>query len=377
MLAFVREKSVMMVDGQPAAATATIENVSAEGDAAPGSAPSPRRSSRAASAKKEEKTKETEAVPTAAEAEEETKDGEKGEDAEVEAVSKVKYKEDRSVFKPERVFVPPAMSRSGRAVKMSARAQEAKQHADEAEAKAQAPAPSPRSKSKPTRLEDDEEDEEDEGEEGEEGEEGKKRKKARRSGSVASAGAAEVDSPAPDPQPVEMKRKWVTTTLSRLEGSFGFALDGNYVSAVHEGGAAALNGNIKVGDWIKEVNGKDTAISGFAPLLPKSREAPIRLKLARLVTLEEASMEAEEKAMAKLAEATDAPDLPEGATSSATEARRRLFASAVSAATKAGLDKEAIKVVQVKLARLPPPPPKPEVTYRDPFELPPMPAPGT
>ncbi|KOO30916.1 hypothetical protein Ctob_014499 [Chrysochromulina tobinii] len=207
----------MMVDGQPAAATATIENVSAEGDAAPGSAPSPRRSSRAASAKKEEKTKETEAVPTAAEAEEETKDGEKGEDAEVEAV----------------------------------------------------------------------------------------------------------------------------------------------------------------GDWILEVNGKDTAISGFAPLLPKSREAPIRLKLARLVTLEEASLEAEEKAIAKLAEATDAPELPEGATSSATEARRRLFASAVSAATKAGLDKEAIKVVQVKLARLPPPPPKPEVTYRDPFELPPMPAPGT
>jgi hypothetical protein len=371
LLAFVRETSVMMVDGQPAAATATIENVSAEGDAAPGSAPSPRRSSRAASAKKEEKTKETEAVPTAAEAEEETKDGEKGEDAEVEAVSKVKYKEDRSVFKPERVFVPPAMSRSGRAVKMSARAQEAKQHADEAEAKAQAPAPSPRSKSKPTRLEEDEEDEGDEGEEGEEDEEGKKRKKARRSGS----GAAEVDSP--EPQPVEMKRKLVTTTLSRLEGSFGFALDGNYVSAVHEGGAAALNGNIKVGDWILEVNGKDTAISGFAPLLPKSREAPIRLKLARLVTLEEASMEAEEKAMAKLAEATDAPELPEGATSSATEARRRLFASAVSAATKAGLDKEAIKVVQVKLARLPPPPPKPEVTYRDPFELPPMPAPGT
>jgi len=375
VLAFVREKSVMMVDGQPAAATATIENVSAEGNAAPGSAPSPRRSSRAASAKKEEKTKETEAVPTAAEAEEETKDGEKGEDAEVEAVSKVKYKEDRSVFKPERVFVPPAMSRSGRAVKMSARAQEAKQHADEAEAKAQAPAPSPRSKSKPTRLEEDEEDEGDEGEEGEEDEEGKKRKKARRSGSVAGAGAAEVDSP--EPQPVEMKRKLVTTTLSRLEGSFGFALDGNYVSAVHEGGAAALNGNIKVGDWILEVNGKDTAISGFAPLLPKSREAPIRLKLARLVTLEEASMEAEEKAMAKLAEATDAPELPEGATSSATEARRRLFASAVSAATKAGLDKEAIKVVQVKLARLPPPPPKPEVTYRDPFELPPMPAPGT
>jgi len=88
-------------------------------------------------------------------------------------------------------------------------------------------------------------------------------------------------------------------------------------------------------------------------------------------------LEAEEKAIAKLAEATDAPELPEGATSSATEARRRLFASAVSAATKAGLDKEAIKVVQVKLARLPPPPPKPEVTYRDPFELPPMPAPGT
>lgn len=317
-------------------------------------------------------------MPTAAEAEEETKDGEKGEDAEVEAVSKVKYKEDRSVFKPERVFVPPTMSRSGRAVKMSARAQEAKQDADEAEAKAQAPALSPRSKSKLTRLEEDEEDEEDEGEEGEEGEEdeeGKKRKKARRSGSVAGAGAAEVDSPVP--QPVEMKRKLVTTTLSRLEGSFGFALDGNYVSAVHEGGAAALNGNIKVGDWILEVNGKDTAISGFAPLLPKSREAPIRLKLARLVTLEEASMEAEEKAIAKLAEATDAPELPEGATSSATEARRRLFASAVSAATKAGLDKEAIKVVQVKLARLPPPPPKPEVTYRDPFELPPMPAPGT
>ena len=158
----------------------------------------------------------------------------------------------------------------------------------------------------------------------------------------------------PDAPPT-MKRRFITITLARLDGSFGIALSGNVVTEVKEGGAAAAEGTIKVGDMILEVNGKDTAISGFASLLPKDKEKSIILKLLRMVTVEAAAAEATEKATAKLQAALDAPDLAEGAEPSAVETRRKMLATAVSVATKAGLDAEAIKPAEAKLAALPPP----------------------
>ena len=158
-----------------------------------------------------------------------------------------------------------------------------------------------------------------------------------------------------NPSGPPMKKKFITITLGRLDGSFGIALSGTVVTEVKEGGAAAAEGTIKVGDMILEVNGKDTAISGFASLLPKDKEKSIILKLLRMVTVEAAAAEATEKATAKLQAALDAPDLAEGAEPSAVETRRKMLATAVSVATKAGLDAEAIKPAEAKLAALPPP----------------------
>ena len=164
---------------------------------------------------------------------------------------------------------------------------------------------------------------------------------------------AALDAP---PEGPPMKRKYVNIILSRLNGSFGIALNANIVTEVKEGGAAAAEGSIRLGDVVLEVDGKDTAISGFAALLPKNKEAPIRLKLLRMVTAEAAAAEANEKASVKLQAALDAPDLAEGDETSTVENRRKSLTSAVSVATKAGLDSELIKKAQKKLDALPPPP---------------------
>lgn len=82
------------------------------------------------------------------------------------------------------------------------------------------------------------------------------------------------------------KKKAFTVTLSRAGGSLGIAMNGNYVTAVHEGGAAATEGSIKVGDIVVEVNGKDTGLNTFAKLIPADKEKPIKMRLIRLEVVE-------------------------------------------------------------------------------------------
>ena len=59
----------------------------------------------------------------------------------------------------------------------------------------------------------------------------------------------------------------------------------SYVTAVHAGGAAAVEGTIEVGDLITEVNGKDTSLDSAVSLLPRDKERPIKLRLVRYVAV--------------------------------------------------------------------------------------------
>ena len=41
--------------------------------------------------------------------------------------------------------------------------------------------------------------------------------------------------------------------------------------------------SLKIGDYINEVNGQDTGASTFGALLPKDKDAPIKIRLTRFV----------------------------------------------------------------------------------------------
>ena len=52
---------------------------------------------------------------------------------------------------------------------------------------------------------------------------------------------------------------------------------------------------LKIGDIITEVNGKDTHIESFGSLLPKDKTKPIKIKVTRMVEVDEAAEEAARK----------------------------------------------------------------------------------
>ena len=81
------------------------------------------------------------------------------------------------------------------------------------------------------------------------------------------------------------KKKAVSCTLDRSSGTLGIAMSGNYITAVHPGGAAAKEGTIKVGDVVTEVNGKDTVLNTFASLIPKDTKSPLKIRLQRFVEI--------------------------------------------------------------------------------------------
>ena len=80
------------------------------------------------------------------------------------------------------------------------------------------------------------------------------------------------------------KTKALSCTIERKAGEkLGVAIAGNYVTAVHAGGAAAKEGTLQVGDVITEVNGRDANLEAFANLLPKDATVPLKLRIAREV----------------------------------------------------------------------------------------------
>merc|ERR1719469_1174506 len=78
------------------------------------------------------------------------------------------------------------------------------------------------------------------------------------------------------------------TLLRENGGGLGIAMADNQVTAVHKGGLGAKEG-MKVGDMVTEVNGKDTHIESFASLLPKDKAKPIKIKVTRMVVVDEAA----------------------------------------------------------------------------------------
>merc|ERR1719483_967601 len=99
-----------------------------------------------------------------------------------------------------------------------------------------------------------------------------------------------------EPLPTKkMKAKKLTMTLLRVGGeSLGIAMADNQVTAVHKGQLGAKEG-LLVGDMITEVNGKDTHIESFGSLLPKDKTKPIKIKVTRMVVVDEAAEEAARK----------------------------------------------------------------------------------
>ena len=99
-----------------------------------------------------------------------------------------------------------------------------------------------------------------------------------------------------EPLPTKkMKAKKLTMTLLRVGGeSLGIAMADNTVTTVHKGQLGAKEG-LLVGDMITEVNGKDTHIESFGSLLPKDKTKPIKIKVTRMVVVDEAAEEAARK----------------------------------------------------------------------------------
>jgi len=84
----------------------------------------------------------------------------------------------------------------------------------------------------------------------------------------------------------ELLKKSVTATLSREDGPLGVAVSGLLITAVHEGGAAHLEGSLAVGDVIVEVNGKDAGMEGeLGPLLPPAKAAVSSGEMVRRVRM--------------------------------------------------------------------------------------------
>jgi hypothetical protein len=131
------------------------------------------------------------------------------------------------------------------------------------------------------------EEEEEEGEDPDDGEyeeEEPKKKSSKKKAKKEESEEEEEDDDEDDEAAVEAskkKKRSLTVTLSRKEGTLGIAMSGNYVTAVHDGGAAAKEGSIKVGDFVAEVNGKDTNLNTFASLIPADKARPIKMRLVR------------------------------------------------------------------------------------------------
>mmetsp|Transcript_5521 Transcript_5521/g.17774 ORF Transcript_5521/g.17774 Transcript_5521/m.17774 type:complete len:222 (-) Transcript_5521:355-1020(-) len=118
---------------------------------------------------------------------------------------------------------------------------------------------------------------------------------------VAEDGADEDDE-LPAAEMKKMKKRNVTMTLERIDGSLGIAVAGNQVTAVHKNGAGEAAG-LEIGDLITEVNGKDTHLDSFGSLLPKDKTKPIKLRVVRLFEIDpEAEAEAKAERAAKKAE---------------------------------------------------------------------------
>ena len=82
----------------------------------------------------------------------------------------------------------------------------------------------------------------------------------------------------------QLKTKRWSVQLKRLKGSMGLGIDEQYyVTAVKEGGAAATEGSIEIGDHILEINGVETGtLSKPIPkILPTHPNAPVKVRLAR------------------------------------------------------------------------------------------------
>ena len=92
---------------------------------------------------------------------------------------------------------------------------------------------------------------------------------------------ADEDDELPAAEMKKMKKRNVTLTLERIDGSLGIAVAGNQVTAVHKNGAGEAAG-LEIGDLITEVNGKDTHLDTFGSLLPKDKTKPIKLRVVRL-----------------------------------------------------------------------------------------------
>jgi len=155
----------------------------------------------------------------------------------------------------------------------------------------------------------------------------------------------------------ELLKKSVTATLSREDGPLGVAVSGLLITAVHEGGAAHLEGSLAVGDVIVEVNGKDAGMEGeLGPLLPPAKATPVRLKVVRYVKRDDHAAEVLAKAKSKVEAALALPTLAEEASRKEVEERRRVLSAAVNVGKRARLDAKQIQRLEIWLHALPPPP---------------------
>jgi len=87
----------------------------------------------------------------------------------------------------------------------------------------------------------------------------------------------------------QLKTKRWSVQLKRLKGSMGLGIDEQYyVTSVKEGGAAATEGSIAIGDHILEINGVETGtLSKPIPkILPTNPDAPVKVRLARYYSAE-------------------------------------------------------------------------------------------
>ena len=117
-------------------------------------------------------------------------------------------------------------------------------------------------------------------------------------------------------KPKKVKNKNLTVTLERKGGTLGIAMAGNEVTAVHKA-TPAFEAGLLVGDVVREVNGKDTGLEPFASLIPKDKTKPIKLRIVRVVEVDE---EAEEEARKERAIKKAKRDAEKAAAAAAAEA---------------------------------------------------------
>ena len=122
----------------------------------------------------------------------------------------------------------------------------------------------------------------DDGEYEEDSKKSKKGKKSKKEEEDDDEEEEEEDTPEDFASTKKTKKQALTVTLTRIGGSLGIAMSGNYVTGITAKGAGEKAG-MKAGDIVTEVNGKDPNLSSFGELLPKDKEAPIKLRLTRFI----------------------------------------------------------------------------------------------